>query len=372
MKRFVAALLMMSGALAAGGVSAAAVQLNFDTYLNANVARNVHGDFCDFDASNRCYLSQSAAAACSPSQASQGGLPDNGLYSSTSTHPDIQLKPFNVSPGANNAWKVNSTGTTTFNVTPAGQYSNVHVIASSGGSGPGNPAQMSITLNYSDGSSSNATSFDVADWFGTVSDPGYVLQSGMARYDTSACSYTLSGASVFGFPVHSDPSKTLRSVSINITQIPGGGVFSLYGATATTSSPPPLISIVSSIIRVGERLLFSITNANLFRSISFAARYRSSNVAHALRSQVASHVATTCQISNDGVLTVTGDPSLSGYCDVTVDATPIDGSPVVTSTQSIQILPPTSIPSLSEWMQLMLALMAISLVGWHFHRERSY
>jgi hypothetical protein len=32
----------------------------------------------------------------------------------------------------------------------------------------------------------------------------------------------------------------------------------------------------------------------------------------------------------------------------------------------------TSVPSLSELTQLMLALMAITLVGWHFHRERNY
>ena len=33
---------------------------------------------------------------------------------------------------------------------------------------------------------------------------------------------------------------------------------------------------------------------------------------------------------------------------------------------------PAAIPSLSEWTQLLLALMTIMLVGWHFHRERSY
>ena len=33
---------------------------------------------------------------------------------------------------------------------------------------------------------------------------------------------------------------------------------------------------------------------------------------------------------------------------------------------------PSAVPSLSEWTQLLLALMTITLVGWHFHRERSY
>ena len=31
-----------------------------------------------------------------------------------------------------------------------------------------------------------------------------------------------------------------------------------------------------------------------------------------------------------------------------------------------------AVPSLSEWAQLMLGLMVMMLIGWHFHRERSY
>jgi len=41
---------------------------------------------------------------------------------------------------------------------------------------------------------------------------------------------------------------------------------------------------------------------------------------------------------------------------------------------NIRVPAPTAqaIPTLSEWTQLLLALMTIMLVGWHFHRERSY
>jgi hypothetical protein len=31
-----------------------------------------------------------------------------------------------------------------------------------------------------------------------------------------------------------------------------------------------------------------------------------------------------------------------------------------------------AIPSLSEWAQLLLGLMVLTMIGWHFHRERSY
>jgi hypothetical protein len=33
---------------------------------------------------------------------------------------------------------------------------------------------------------------------------------------------------------------------------------------------------------------------------------------------------------------------------------------------------PAAVPTLSEWSQLLLGLMVMMLVGWHFHRERSY
>ena len=33
---------------------------------------------------------------------------------------------------------------------------------------------------------------------------------------------------------------------------------------------------------------------------------------------------------------------------------------------------PAAVPSLSEWAQLMLGLMVMTIIGWHFHRERSY
>ena len=33
---------------------------------------------------------------------------------------------------------------------------------------------------------------------------------------------------------------------------------------------------------------------------------------------------------------------------------------------------PSAVPTLSEWSQMLLGLMVMMLIGWHFHRERSY
>jgi hypothetical protein len=68
--------------------------------------------------------------------------------------------------------------------------------------------------------------------------------------------------------------------------------------------------------------------------------------------------------------TVSGVAVYGGLCSVqggTCNSSDFGGA-MATLTGSA----PSAVPTLSEWAQLMLALMAITLVGWHFHRERSY
>jgi hypothetical protein len=38
----------------------------------------------------------------------------------------------------------------------------------------------------------------------------------------------------------------------------------------------------------------------------------------------------------------------------------------------LTVAAPSAVPTLSEWAQLMLGLMVLTMIGWHFHRERSY
>ena len=57
----------------------------------------------------------------------------------------------------------------------------------------------------------------------------------------------------------------------------------------------------------------------------------------------------------------------NGLCDG------VQGNPsIFNGTGQISGIPLNTIPSLSEWTQLLLALMVLSAIGWHFHRERSY
>ena len=49
-----------------------------------------------------------------------------------------------------------------------------------------------------------------------------------------------------------------------------------------------------------------------------------------------------------------------------------DGSPSQVMISPVPAPAPSAVPALSEWSQMLLGLMTIMLVGWHFHRERSY
>jgi len=72
--------------------------------------------------------------------------------------------------------------------------------------------------------------------------------------------------------------------------------------------------------------------------------------------------------------TVPGVIVLAGLCNVsggTCNSTDY-GSANATLTGQLPSPSPSAVPTLSEWTQLLLALMAITIVGWHFHRERSY
>ena len=48
------------------------------------------------------------------------------------------------------------------------------------------------------------------------------------------------------------------------------------------------------------------------------------------------------------------------------------GVPRITVTVTAPAPTAQAIPTLSEWTLMLLGLMVISMIGWHFHRERSY
>ena len=73
---------------------------------------------------------------------------------------------------------------------------------------------------------------------------------------------------------------------------------------------------------------------------------------------VANIVVGPCNLQNGNCAGFSGQPSSGAAANVTL--TPAAPAPT-----------PASVPTLSEWSQMLLGLMVLSMIGWHFHRERS-
>ncbi|RNI08508.1 autotransporter outer membrane beta-barrel domain-containing protein, partial [Methanohalophilus portucalensis] len=160
------------------------------------------------------------------------GLPDDGVFPSTSTHPRIELAKFHTDDGFN-AWQSSGTGSVTANVTN-GQYKTVHLIASAGGAGTNNPAKFEVVLHYSDDTTDRSQEFTVPDWYGDISDPGYALKDNMDRWSNGGNLYENSDdPAIWGFAMQADSTKTLESITIDVTANEAGS-FNFFGGAATT------------------------------------------------------------------------------------------------------------------------------------------
>ncbi|WP_311174180.1 Ig-like domain-containing protein [Halobellus ordinarius] len=231
-----------------GSASAAnnTVQFDFSSAYNADVVygEDQSGDFDGWGA-----LVTNTVAGNNLN--SGDGLPDDGIFSSTSTHPKIELATTHNNAG-NNAWQASTTSEETFTVSN-GQYATVHVIASAGGAGAGSPAKFKAKLHYGDGTSYTSQVFTVPDWYGSPpNNPGYALKDGMDRWyhegDPSVSPSYYQDADdpgIWGFAISANSDKTLEKITINVTENEAGS-FNFFGGAATTKSSDAVVSPTGS------------------------------------------------------------------------------------------------------------------------------
>jgi hypothetical protein len=205
-------------------------QFDFSSIFNADVVSGNGSPAGDFDREGGIFVSSSVAKA--KGQPSNDGVPDDGIFGATNVHPRIELANFNTANS--NAWQVDGLGSVKSPVVN-GEYSTVHVIASAGGAGAGNPARFEVIFNYQDGTTANSPEFTVPDWFGTPPDPpGYPLRDGMdrvfgGRYEDS------NEPGIFGYAIPMDSAKTLTGVTISVTENQAGS-FNFFGGVATQAA----------------------------------------------------------------------------------------------------------------------------------------
>ncbi len=186
-------------------------------------------------------------------------------------------------------------------------------------------------------------------------------------------------------------SGTLTSVGLSVSGAPGASSAAPLATTIPQYSYS-LTNIANNIYSFDAGGLFMVTISGLTTGQSYSVYVfglRGGAVYSQTISLIGTNTVTFTQAGASDVLTVndqvgSSSQNLSSYAkSITADS---NGSIQVQVTggsspdgyflAGIAIDEPVSasasIPSLSEWTQLLLALMLMTLIGWHFHRERSY
>jgi len=157
------------------------------------------------------------------------GLPDDGIFGSDENHSKVDLD-----WSGKNTWTTNNDDGRFTTGLPDGNYDEIHIFTSAGGGGPSKPANYTITLNYADDTTQPSQKFTTPDWFNETGPPnGYFLIDGMDRWDWSGgiVEQNEDQAAIFGHNMAVDNTKTLESVTIEITEMQAE-VFGFFGGIA--------------------------------------------------------------------------------------------------------------------------------------------
>lgn len=108
----------------------------------------------------------------------------------------------------------------TMNLETLGAYDNVNVLATAGGPGPGSYADFSVTLTYTDDTTSQ-TNYKLYDWYDATSVDGVENYNGIRRINKNSTTID-SGSSSSGAPylhsslIKSNASKLIKSITFTM------------------------------------------------------------------------------------------------------------------------------------------------------------
>lgn len=172
-----------------------------------------------------------------------GGISNDGVV----TYDNITWN-LNVGASQNNGIFLRPGYSVTLTFNTVGVYQNVYFLGLAGGVDEKTDAQMSATINYTDGTSSSAT-FTVYDSW-TKANPGASsktkLLSGYKRYDSRNKRYDDIKFSVAGMDV--DTSKLISSITIKNTH--NAANLSVFGISGVTANIPAPVNVAESNGRV--------------------------------------------------------------------------------------------------------------------------
>ncbi|MEH2298469.1 MAG: DUF4347 domain-containing protein [Nostoc sp.] len=248
------------------GILASTVPFDVSSAFDADAIVNRTGGVTDttqtaIDAGNKALITQSFATSADSTLGN--GLPDNGLFSATNFHPDIQLS-YRNSDNGNNAHLIKtSTGSFTFNV--SGQYAYVHLgLTSTEGS-----SDVHLTFNYSDGTTQTSNSQTIPDWFDEITESKtlYYLINDLDRSQADGTGFNnANDPAIFGVRFSANAAKTLQSITVEKTASTGYLVF--LGATGELNTAPTLTGTPATLSNGTEDTAYAITAVQLLQGFT--------------------------------------------------------------------------------------------------------
>ena len=248
------------------GILASTVPFDVSSAFDADAIVNRTGGVTDttqtaIDAGNKALITQSFATSADSTLGN--GLPDNGLFSATNFHPDIQLS-YRNSDNGNNAHLIKtSTGSFTFNV--SGQYAYVHLgLTSTQGS-----SDVHLTFNYSDGTTQTSNSQTIPDWFDEITESKtlYYLINDLDRSQADGTGFNnANDPAIFGVRFSANAAKTLQSITVEKTASTGYLVF--LGATGELNTAPTLTGTPATLSNGTKDTAYIITATSLLEGFT--------------------------------------------------------------------------------------------------------
>lgn len=168
---------------------------------------------------------------------STNGLPSNGTINSTGN----SGVNYSLNYTGNNTLKILPAGTGTLTLSTPDNFTNIWLLGTSGNGS----STLSITVNYTDGTSITTTNYTLPDWVNTSSDSKIVrtTSSGFKRYYVGGTIDDANGSAfyLFDIKVAMDVSKKVSSISINNTASSGSinraNIFAVCGSQDFTKHP---------------------------------------------------------------------------------------------------------------------------------------
>ena len=208
---------------------------------------------------------------------SDGGLPTSGKITAPTSNISYQLSwtGDDAYDGNDCIRLVNGDATKTMELASYGAYEQVYVLATAGGPGPTNYANFTVTLTYTDGSTSTTT-YKLYDWYDTtkVTNVEQIASYKRQVNNSSGTDGTTTGGPILhSAAIEADKTKLLKSITFksngkNETGSNKGIYSTIYAVTGVVDKSAPATPVATPATNVG-----SATFTANWNSVSGATSY---------------------------------------------------------------------------------------------------